>query len=380
MKRIVKYTSLRGVLLALVACSKDSSSGVNQYQDDFVFYFNAKINGTPLELSAGEGEYALNTSFEFNTVDSLVRMAGHLISSDTTTQRESILIRFIANEAVASEASFNVYENIDEGKIALTEEGQYKNDPNRYWLTLNPDLVSTNYSYQWTFNDGSTSNNIYETFQVSGLETPQLEVSMVADPYNGGCSSKTTHLLNIHDDCDATIIVTPDHVLGAMTASVYPREGVVESVKWFMGETLISSNNLLPAIPLNIDGQHGLKAEITFEDGCTKEVIKYLDILGGVMNFCDVDFTATKTPLRIYAPLQRGTIEMLYFDAQGLEYTSTANVEGNFTIHNLRGFDKNENNEKTVRFQFEGKAELAAANGTTVIIEDAFGNFAVAHP
>ena len=70
-----------------------------------------------------------------------------------------------------------------------------------------------------------------------------------------------------------------------------------------------------------------------------------------------------------------------YFDANGKRFSSKYdNSIGNFRIHGLRNFEENDQNQKTVRFQFEGKAELKAADGTNLVIDNAFGSFAVAHP
>lgn len=381
MKRIYRYTCLMALGLVL-SCSKDDGNAGNDYHDDFVFYVNATIDGMPMELFAGHEDYILDTDYDFDAQDSLVHMTGFLSSQDTTMgHSNAIMLRFVGHDAVANQGAFNLSDNVHEGNVALKDASGIKNDPDNFILNLTPDVVSSNYTYHWNFHDGSTSSNVSPSLQVSAVETPVYEVSLGADPYNASCSSKTTHFINVDEDCDATIIVSPNHVLGGLRASAVTRVGQVQSIKWFIDGANLSNDLVFANLPLDHDGNYRLRAEISFENGCQKVVEKHLSVLAGIPNFCDIDFSCSKDPIKINDPKQRGTVEIVYYDASGKKYSSNYDgAQGRFKIHNLRSFVTNDKGQRTARFQFEGRAILQSSDGSTVNLENTFGNFAVAHP
>ncbi len=369
------------VLFLITSCSKDPASQLGVYQDDFIFYFEGKIDGQPVELSAGKNNYALETDYQSDNSDSVVAMSGVLYSSNTTEMKNAFMLQFVADKAFQDESNFNVFENIIEGNTSLTERSAYKDHPTEYNLVLSPDIVSGTYSYSWNFENGMSSTSTSPSLRVSSLEFPNFWVSLGSDVQSGPCTGKTTHWLNLDRDCDATFIVVPNHVLGGYRASIFEKEGAVHSVKWYVDNNLVSSDQELNNIPVNVDGNHTLKAEISFYSGCKKVVEKDYSVLANVPVICDLDFSYDKQDIRVYDPKQRGTVELVYFDANGKRFSSKYdNSIGNFRIHGLRNFEENDQNQKTVRFQFEGKAELKAADGTNLVIDNAFGSFAVAHP
>ena len=380
MKSIFKYTCVLAMGLA-VSCSKDDGNAGGDYEDNFVFYVNANIDGNPIQLYAGDEQYILDTDYDFNAPDSLVEMRGLLNTQDSGSHTNAFMIKLLAKEAVSSEPSFNIFENLAEGNIALTDASGYKNDPDNFNLNLSPDVISSNYTYLWNFQDGTTSSTVSPTVAVSAVETPVFEVSLGADPYNGSCSSKTTHFINIDEECDATIIVTPNHVFGGLKGSLITRRGKVQSVDWSIGSTDLGHNLVVNNLPLNDDGNYRLRAEVSFENGCQKIIEKDINVLGGVPNFCDIDFSYIKDPVKIFDPKQRGTLELVYYDATGKRFSSNYDgAEGRFKIHNIRSFNTNDKSQSTISFQFEGRAVLKSSDGSTVNVENAFGNFAVAHP
>lgn len=374
---------IMGVFLILLAnsCSKESSSPLGVYQDDFVFYFEGKINGKQVELSAGDNNYALQTDYHFNDSDSLVFMSGMLYDAASSDRKNALMIQFIADKAIAQESSFEIFENLNEGNTPLTEATNYKNHSSEYELSLNPDILSTNYNYNWSFENGNSSSSTNPNIIVSSLEYPRFWVTLGSDTQNGSCVGRTTHWLNIDRDCDATFIIVPNHVLGGYRATIYEKQGLVQSVKWSLDGTEIASTMELDNLPVNVDGNHSLRAEISFYSGCKKIVEKDYNVLANVPVICDLDFWCSKSPVRVYDPKQRGTVELVYFDEQGKKFSSKYdNADGKFRVHGLREFENNSQNQKTARFQFEGRAVLMAEDGSTISIENAFGSYALAHP
>lgn len=379
-KRVLSYAGIASLFLA-ISCSKEESAPLGVYQDDFVFYFEGNINGSPIELFAGHDDYSLETGFQFNQTDSVVSMSGMLSKSNSPEKKNALMLQFVADEAVDNESSFNVFESIKEGNTSLTELTNYKNHSSEYKLNFNPDIVSSNYNYNWTFENGTNSSYANPIMSVSALEYPTFWVTLGSDIQNGSCVGKATHWINLDRDCEATFIIVPNHVLGGYRASIFEKEGRVQSVKWYLDNEFIASSADLENVPVNVDGHHTLKAEISFYAGCKKIVEKDFNVLANVPVICDLDFSFTKAPIRVYDPKQRGTVELVYFDDNGIRYSSKYdNTDGQFRVHGLKSFENNDLNQKTARFQFEGNAVLMADDGSTLTIENAFGSFAIAHP
>lgn len=381
-KSVLKFSGITMFVLFLItSCSKDPASQLGVYQDDFIFYFEGKIDGQSVELSAGEDNYALETDYLVDNSDSVVSMYGMLSNGNSGEKRNAFSIQYIGNEAFQDGSDFDVFNHIIEGNTSLTELSSHKDHPTEYNLILNPDIISGNYNYSWSFQNGINSTSVSPSLRVSSLDYPNFWVSLASDTQGGNCNGKTTHWLNLDRDCDATFIIVPSHVLGGYRASIYEKEGTVHSVKWYLNDNPISSDLELSNIPVHIDGHHTLKAEISFFSGCKKVVEKDFNVLANVPVICDLDFSFTKEDIRVYDPKQRGTVELVYYDADGKKFSSKYDdSSGNFRIHGLRDFENNDLNQKTVRFQFEGKAELKAADGTILVMDNAFGSFAIAHP
>lgn len=379
-KSVYKYAGIICLFLA-ISCAKEGATPLGVYQDNFVFYFEGNIDGNSVELSAGHDNYTLETGYEFDATDSLVSMSGMLFSSNSTQKKNALMLQFVSDKPIAEESNFNVFDNINEGNISLTELSDYKNHPSEYTLNLSPDIISTNYNYSWSYGNGYGSLATNPAITVSALEHPSFRVSLGSDTQNGSCIGKTTHWVNIEMDCDATFIIIPNHVLGGYRASIFEKAGIVHSVKWYLNGDLLGNSMELDNLPVNVDGNHTLKAEIYFYSGCKKVVEKDFSVLANVPVICDLDFSWTKENIRVHDPKQRGTVELIYFDANGVRYSSKYDdAKGKFRIHGLRNFEHNDQNQKTVRFQFEGSAELISADGSTIVIDQAFGSFAVAHP
>lgn len=368
-------------LFLAISCAKEGATPLGVYQDDFVFYFEGNIDGNPVALSAGQDNYALETNYEFNSSDSLVSMSGMLFSSNTSDKKNALMVQFIADKPISNEANFNVFENINEGNTSLTELSSFKNHPTEYNLSFSPDITSVNYNYSWSFENsyGTTATN--PTLTVSSLEFPKMWASLGSDTQGGACIGKTTHWLNLDRDCDATFIIIPNHVLGGYRATIFEKEGIVRAVKWLLDGELLGNSMELNNLPVNEDGNHTLRAEISFYNGCKKVVEKDFSVLANVPVICDLDFSYVKSNVRVYDPKQRGTVELVYFDANGVRFSSKYdNAKGKFRVYGLSSFEQNDRNQKTIRFQFSGSAELEAADGSIIVIDQAFGSLAVAHP
>lgn len=376
MKEILKYSFIC-FALALTACSKKQNGAGSNYSDDFKFYFNANINGSALEFKAGDDDYILNTSYSVE--DSVLVMSGRLGATDSNF-KNTVVFKLRGREALGSETDFNLEEGIHEGRVALTDASFNKKIPGEYDLRLLPNVVSSGISYFWTFEDGTTSTSTNPSIQVSEENHAVFKVSLSSDPLSGGCESKTVHTVNIESDCDATISLTKTHTLG-IKAEVQSRLGQVRSVKWYRGNTFVGDDLIIDSLAFDSDGNYKVSADITFYDGCTKRIEKDLSVLSGSISFCDFDFAHTKTNVREYDPKQLGTIEMIYYDGTGKRFTSYyENNSGEFKIYSFRSFQRNELNQQTVRFLFEGDVTLKSEDGSSLAVTNAFGNFAVAHP
>lgn len=375
MKKMRKIGLLALMAGLAIACSKDnsriSSNGV--YQDEYRFYATAKINGLPVEYNAGEDGYGLETDYTIE--DSVVVMTGKLARENASLQ-SAIVLRIRGNEQVGNENDFIVGEALRPGLYAFRDNSGRSVIPGSYELQF---LGDTNFSplqYYWTFDDGSVSSSAAPpAINVAVDDYDPFMVTLKTNYY--GCESTVTHWVNIEKDCDATIEIS-NVTSYDFSVSATSRKGNILSVDWLLDGYEVEPS-FSGKISAYLTGEHTLKAEIHFEEGCSKVVERTFDASSSTP--CITDFWCEKKKATTIDHNQLGAVELEFYDENGKKFTSYySGTDGDFKIVSLSPYRENEKGQKTTRFFFEANAILKNEDGTSVELTECFGSFAVSHP
>jgi len=373
MKRIRIILALLIVVGLFYGCSKSNDDLSSSFSENVRFYFKANINGLPVNIDAGGGGYFLDTDYSYG--DSIVSMKGRL-STGGTSPKNTFELVIRSKDILTSLDVFNPYRTIQKGYLPLRDASYYKKVPNRYDMTFYPDSGVTATYYTWSFSDGNaTGSNVSR--QVDTIDFPRYKATLQTQL--GGCSSTTTKVINLYNECDAELSLNFISPLVA-EASISAKSGLITEVKWFVNG-VESYNGEITTASFPSPGVYEVSAEITFSDGCSQRISKTVSLSGTFIPICDSQFLYTKTAVTEYDIDQKGTIELVYYDAIGTRYTSNyPNTQGSFEIKNVGIYSANDKGQETTRFSFLANAILKDSSGNSIQLKDAFGTFAVAHP
>ncbi|AEV33367.1 hypothetical protein Oweho_2397 [Owenweeksia hongkongensis DSM 17368] len=367
-------------MLALIAglataCSKDSSdlASGSGYQDEYRFYAKAKINGLPIDFNAGENGYGLETDYTLE--DSVIIMTGKL-AKENQPLKNTILLNIRGNKKVADESSFRVEQSLYPGLFSYRDLSGYITVAGSYDLKFLGDTSYSQLGYNWTFeNGGNSSLRSPAPIRVSVSEFDPFKVTLKTDYY--GCISEVTHWVNIQNNCDATIKISEISNYGFKVKAI-SRQGNVLNVDWALDGQEVDPD-FVGAISSSLYGTHTLRAEIYFEEGCSKVVERTFDAFNTTP--CLTDFWYEKNKSTTYDSEQLGAVELEYYDENGKKFTTFySGTNGDFEIVSLSPYLENEKGQQTTRFFFEANAILKSEDGTSVELTECFGSFAVAHP
>ncbi len=357
------------------ACKKDNANATSDggYQDEYRFYTTAKINGLPIELNAGEDNYGLETNYTLE--DSVVIMEG-MLAKENEPLKNAVLLRFRGNQKVTRVEDFRVEKSLRPGLFSYRDKTGYSSVPGSYDLKFLGDTSYYQLNYSWMFETGSSSSfRSPPPIRVNAQDFDPFKVSLMTD-FNG-CKSVVTHWINILEDCDAAIKVSNVSPYG-FNVNAVSRQGNILSVEW-----TLDGNTVEPSfsgyIGASLYGEHTLKGEIFFEEGCTKIVERTFDASAATP--CLTDFWYEKSKATTYDQKQLGAVEIEYYDENGKKFsTFYSGTGGDFEIVSLSPYLENEKAQSTTRFFFNAEAILKNEDGTSVELTECFGSFAVAHP
>ncbi len=365
--------SIAFILGLFAGCSKEDGDPSSNFSENIRFYLIANVNGLPIEINAGEDNYYLATDYSF--ADSIVTMKGILSQSENRPQN-TFEIKIRGGEASSDLSQFNAYNTLQNGYFPIRDASNVKKVPNQYVMTFFPDSGITSSNYSWDFPDGPDYGP-YITRIVDTTTHPRYKASLTTTL--GVCNSKTSKVINLYNECDAELYLDFISPLVA-EASISAKSGLITEVKWFVNGVESYSGEIATA-NFSSPGAYEIMAEINFSGGCTQTITKNVNLTGTVTPLCDSRFHYTKQPRTEYDLLQKGTVELIYYDESGDKYTSHySDTRGSFEMKALGVYNNNDNGQKTARFFFHANAILKNSSGSTIQLTDAFGNFAVAHP
>lgn len=371
-----KIVAILSVIVTMVSCQKDESPLTynSTYQDDYRFYTRAKVNGLPVDFYAGDNGYGLETDYSIDS--GIVIMSGTLSTGDAML-KNAIVLRMRGNEKVSVASDFQVGQALRPGLYSYRDRSGYSVVPGEYELQFFGDTNLYPASFHWQFQD-STESFVQNPpiKQVNSGNHDPFTVSLTTNYY--GCQSSVVHHVNVEDDCDATFNMTSLSSYGC-AIEVIARHGNLLSVDWTLDGSSVSPDFSGNINTTYISGKHELKAEMFFEDGCTKVVERHFNALGGAD--CLGDFWFNKNQVTVYDSEQLGSVELEYYDETGKMFsTYYSDVNGKFKIASLSPYKENALGQQTTRFFFEANAVLKSSDGSSVELTECFGSFAVAHP
>jgi len=370
--------SLMGVVLVLVACSKESDLDQAEYSDSPIFYISGSVNGLPVNKQAGKDGYAMFTNYFVK--DSVLHMES-VLAADSPAFREAFKINIHGSSLSADPINSGYTSSLINGPIALADASGYTRKPHVFDYYFTSDTLNEESPLHWTTPDSSYYGDSCSYLEVNALHRTSFRVEMSsAGPLS--CTPLVAHTIQIQGDCKAEV-----HILKStnseLIAEARNRVGSIQSIQWFVNDQSVGTNTTLNYSVVGFSPGYRLKAKILFTSGCTEVIEKV--ILSGTPQ-CDINLNYQKLPHRNYNPHNLNTVTITYFNADGKEYSSNyAHNTGHFSIEAiaiynevLTGNQPSENNH--MRYTFSGDLVLKSSDGSTVQLNNLFGIFAVEYP
>ncbi|GJM34603.1 MAG: hypothetical protein DHS20C18_36040 [Saprospiraceae bacterium] len=376
------------ILLCFVACKKVDIPPVNN--GDPVFIVAATLEGDDLNLTAGENDYYLYTTYERDT-QGVLSMIG-------TLRPENCIdcgpyLKMIIRELVASTtSSFDINDALPLGTYPFT--GSVSDFEYHQMLQLNAtptiyqdDIVQ---SYTWTF-DNELPDNFLANPLVEITDSMLSILVKLTTKTDAGCTSSIEKMIefsgtgggcSVGFDFGITFVQNQLHNQIMAAGSGNPPF----TYQW-------STGPVTPTI-LMINPQGSAFAEVclTLDDaiGCQVTSCPSAKIFTSPAGdneqyFCATDFTydAFIDSVEISDAFQYGTVVIEYGDEAGTIFRSDLGnqlTDNFFTLDQIEDYDDNENDEKTKKLTFSTNIQLFDSNGVSKRLITNGSTFAIAHP
>lgn len=381
-----------GLVLSLFACKKvetpPSTTGTP------VFSITGNLAGDSLNITAGEDDYFLFTSFE-KDADEVFSFIGTFAKIDCLDEcQDTFRIKIRSNQPTPSN-TVNINDALFVGDYL------YRNSQMNFMVEMD-----TIYSYAANF-DASASilanpaNNMYEwtigtenyapvfipNFSLDLPNQPDESIEALLKITSGNCVSTKQQTLNFEPDsitttCFSTIVsgVAPsgDMILNALSTGVPPLTYV-----WSDGTV---------ADTLFITDSIAYSVTVTDAVGCQDISSVFMDAPGSGDILCQATFSVAssssfeieKDTTFINDPLQLSTVTIEYIDENGVFYSSDLaeqSTNSNFSITEINDFDNNENGEKTKQLDVNFNCILESeAAVPPILLTNGTGKIGVAYP
>lgn len=371
MKRII--LAVLG-LLVWTQCSDDEQTAL-QYRDSYRFYVYANLNGQPLNLNAGEDDYALFTQLKqdslgvWHTIGTLAR--------DSNRYRHAFQLRFRSNRAAATadEAGFSA--SFAVGPRTLADASGAVRIPGIYRFFFRPDSFSGHQNLLWEYEGRTYYGDSLRVDSFDAGTNPYCEIAMRSAGVFA-CTPLIVHRIEAHSNCRALLNVHASY--DRLSAGVEPVLGRIEAIQWYLDSIPISESGNWQR-NLSGSGQpHLVEAEVSFSGGCTERLAKL--VVPGPAN-CERHLIYQKQPFRKPNPNNLGTVELVYFDGQGKRFSSFyAQNEGSFQIEKLKLLEAKNTLGPGLHNHliFSGQALLKSADGQSIMLHNIHGSFATLLP
>ncbi len=377
------------LIIFVAACKKVNLPPVEN--GDPVFLINAEVDGGALELTAGEHDYYLFTSYE-RDIEGVMTMTGVLKPESCTDCGPYIKLTF--REKVASTAAdFNISTALPIGGYTLEAAPAVEEYHYMLQLTAAPSVYEGDNvtSYYWTFDNGLPPlQELNPLIELDNFTQPITVTLANTTALNCNSSVEKTISFNaIAQDCgvDFDFEVAQGGFFNQITA--IPDGTPPFTYLWLNG-------NATASIYANNNPQDSTFSEecVTTSDANGCQIKSCLATKNYPINptqgeflqlYCYSNFSYETfiDTVEIVDPLQYGLVTIEYGDALGNIYRSDQgpqDLTSFFELLEIEDYEDNENGEKTIKFDFQASALLYDNAGVALPFSTVLSTFAIAYP
>lgn len=360
--------------LTFVACNKPDEPPINEPEP--VFYINASLNNSPLEIAAGENGYYMYSAFSLDAND-VFNFSGELKKTTCTGNvcPQSLRIRFRNNVAGATPASAISAQSFPVSYLPFSVPG---GTPATYSVKFIPlTLGGQPQSFLWDFGDGTTSSLSAPTHIYS---TPGIYTVTLTVVYMSGCSSSISNPLNCGVtslSCDAGFILS-NVTLNTVSLTSNPGGTPPFTYDWDFGDGTPHDNTANPTHTYSAPGVYQVCLTTVSSDNCTNT--RCLNVATENPGTCSIRYSSTVTTLS--NPFNLSTAIVEWTDINGNSYSSENTAQPSyayFIINSVEDYDNNENGQKTKKLNISLNCALSDGSNT-INLTNAQAVIAVAYP
>lgn len=369
MKKIIFY-SIAFVFL-FSACKKQKELPKADAADP-VFYVKCDLDGSPLDIRAGDNDYYMNSSWYHDDPKNIYVYQGNLAKPDGAGYQVTILI----NDYKKTEANGLMFAD-----SALMPGEHLYNDNNSSGLTQNWTFIPVtpledDAMYVWTLMDGimepktiggTGSEGYYNISRVLNVGKT-YSVSLNYTKSDGSCSNSHTNVFNIGNRIQTTVSATRDMTAHGLTYKLSYTLPPYANSSWncvweFEDTSIVNKPEIIKSFST---GDHLVKLKLI--DSSTNDTcISYYKLNASDGTVCQANYTAHFLPIqnaRLYS-----SITILVTDPNGVVYTTKDLVQpqtSNFEIQEIGNYQANDKGQPTKRLKV--KFNCIVKNGNNQIV------------
>ncbi|MEM6343087.1 MAG: PKD domain-containing protein [Bacteroidota bacterium] len=374
MKNLSFFIVLGGMCLSLLSCQEKPLPLPSEGEVDF--YLDGQIDGQAIRLDAGKKGYYMYTRRERN-INNLWIFEGQLSPVDCQECPNSFAIEFR-----------DVDIRPDNGGFDIPSIFQPKSYPFAFAPSLGPVLFKVSYQthasggnnplLQWTFGDGSTSNELNPIRFYEEISGNSYEVCLSAtDGQN--CESQICNEVRLDlEACKVDFVAEIDTGLNYVKFESQIQGAAPIQYNWSFGDGN-SSNQADPGVIYQTKGRYKAELNIIDANGCRAS---YSRLVSTDPNQCTYNFDYQLEQVTSPDSMQFGHVRVLWWDENGQLYRSDwsqQDSESKIEITEVLDYQDNELGQPTLRLGLDLNCRLS--NGDhEVRLENAKAFIGVALP
>jgi PKD repeat protein len=355
---------------ALLCCKKDDPKISPPIKA--VFYFNGKINGSPVDIEADGNNYYMYSSYRLDG-NGVYDFIGELKNYGCVSNCTNSLKIYIKDYRPYSVAPTNIDSSLSPGYYSFNvPSGAATKFAVQFFDSL---YTQAGQSYAWSFGDGTTSNlnRPVHQFNRPGFYTIALNAQSASS-----CSSSLTNTITVGQVGDPLIAICGGSASGNTYTFGQSEGGGTPpySYYWDFGDGN-SSRLLSPVHTYTNPGVYAASFSVT--DASNTTVVWHQNIATQTTTICNTNFyPLNSTP--IANPLNLCSVMIEWHDANGNLYMSSNNSQSTksmFNVTSVADYKNNSNGQPTKIVHAQVICTLY--NGTSSVLLTGEVSFAIAH-
>lgn len=339
------------------------------------FYFNGLVNGTSVNIKAGENNYYMYSSYTQDSAG-VYKLSGDLktINCNSCTNRLQILI----NDSRVSASGTSV---IIDSALFVGNYPYIKGTnpvPVLYDVYFSSSSNQPVYSPAWDFGDGGTSTQLFPVHQMK-LGKQIINISL----NNATCNDQNTGVFYVKEPGDSSLKASIALLNLSSDSAIFApvstgNSGI--SYFWDFGDgnqfaTPLATNQ---THVYNNPGKYIVTLKVTDNSGDTA-IAKY-HLVTQNYSACSINYEISSIN-PIPNPFALSNVVVNWTDNNGVTYSSnhvSQPIDSYFKIMEINNYKSNENNQMTKKIKVKFKCRVYA-NGNYLTIDNAEAIIAVAY-